>query len=107
MAHFRSNPSCGCPRCRLRGLMAPAVLVTLGVLVLLGNLNVMDTHKSLPILLIVIGIILLLQRTSSTEGHIPYGYTQPVGMTPPPPMDAGGNYPPNTPGSGNEGVHNG
>jgi hypothetical protein len=105
MAHFRSNPSCGCPRCRLRGLMAPAVLVTLGILVLLGNLNVMDVHKSMPILLIVIGIIMLLQRTSSTEGHVPFGYTQ-TGATPPP-MEQGGDYPPNTPGSGTEGVHNG
>ena len=105
MAHFRSNPSCGCPRCRLRGLMAPAVLVTLGILVLLGNLNVMDVHKSMPILLIVIGIIMLLQRTSSSEGHIPFGYTQ-TGETPPP-VEQGGNYPPNTPGSGTEGVHNG
>lgn len=106
MAHFRSNPSCECPRCRLRGLMAPAVLVTLGILVLLGNLNVMDVHKSMPILLIVIGIIMLLQRTSSTEGHVPFGYTQPEG-TPPPPMEQSGDYPPNTPGSGTEGVHNG
>jgi hypothetical protein len=86
--------------------MAPAVLVTLGILVLLGNLDVIDVHKSLPILLIVIGIIMLLQRTSSSEGHIPFGYTQPPATTPPP-MDQGGNYPPNTPGSGTEGVHNG
>ncbi len=106
MAHFRSNPSCGCPRCRLRGLMAPAVLVTLGILMLLGTLNVMDVRRSLPILLIVIGIILLLQRTSSTEGHIPFGYSQP-GEMPPPPIQPGGTYPPTTPGSGTEGVHNG
>lgn len=105
MAQFRSNPSCSCPRCRLRGLMVPAVLVTLGVLVLLSNLDVMDAHKSFPILFIVAGIILLLQRTASTEGHIPLGYTQP-GMTAPP-MDQGVSYPPNTPGSGTEGVHNG
>ena len=104
MAHFRSNPSCGCPRCRLLGLMAPAVLVTLGILVLLGNLDVMDVHKSFPILLIVIGVIMVLQRTSSAEGHIPYGYTQQV---PPPPVEPGGDYPPNTPGSGTEGVQNG
>lgn len=104
MAHFRSNPGCGCPRCRLRGLMAPAVLVTLGILVLLGNLDVMNVHKSLPILLIVIGIILLLQRTSSTEGHVPFGYTQ-VGT--PPVVDQGGNDPQNTPGPGTEGAHNG
>jgi hypothetical protein len=85
--------------------MAPAVLVTLGILVLLGNLDVMEARKSFPILPIVVGIFLLLQRISSTEGHIPFGATLP-GMTPPPP-EQGGSYPPNTPGSGTEGVHNG
>jgi len=85
--------------------MAPAVLVTLGILVLLGNLDVIDVHKSMPILLIVIGLIMLLQRTSSSEGHVAAGFVQP-GVTPAP-MEQGGNYPPNTPGSGTEGVQNG
>lgn len=105
MAHFKSNPRCGCPRCRLRGVMAPTVLVTLGILFLLDNLHAMDFNKSFPILLIVIGLVMVLQRTSSTEGHIPLGYVQPPGMTPPPPTPS--DFPPDIPGPGAEGVNHG
>ncbi len=107
MAHFKSNPRCGCPRCRLRGVMAPTVLVTLGILFVLDNLHAMAFNKSFPILLIVIGLVMVLQRTSSTEGHIPLGYLQPPGMTPPPPSPAPNDIPPDIPGPGAEGVHNG
>jgi LiaI-LiaF-like transmembrane region len=106
MAHFRSNPRCGCPRCRLRGLMGPTVLVTLGILFLLDNLHVMAFDRSWAILLIVIGIVMVLQRTSSAEGHIPIGYSQPPGMTPLAPP-APGEIPPDIPGPGNEGVNHG
>ena len=106
MAHFKSNPRCGCSRCRLRGLMGPTVLVTLGILFLLDNLNAMEFHRSFPILLIVIGVVMVLQRTSSAEGHIPLGYQQPY-MTPPPPPQAPNDLPPDIPGPGTEGVHNG
>ncbi len=105
MAHFRSNPRCGCARCRLRGLMAPTVLVTLGILFLLDNLGVMNFDKSFPILLIAIGVILILQRTSSVEGHIPVGYTAPLAPSSPP--QSPGDIPPDIPGPGAEGVHNG
>lgn len=107
MAHFRSNPRCGCPRCRLRGLMGPTVLVTLGILFLLDNLNVMSFDRSWAILLIVIGVVMVLQRTSSTEGHIPIGYVAPPGMTPPPPPPMPGDIPPDIPGPGAEGVNHG
>jgi hypothetical protein len=85
--------------------MAPAVLVTLGVLILMGNLSVIDFHKSFPIMLIVIGVILVLQRTSSTEGHIPNGYMEP--LAPPPPTQPPSDIPPDIPGPGAQGVHNG
>jgi LiaI-LiaF-like transmembrane region len=107
MAHFKSNPRCGCPRCRLRGLMGPTVLVTLGILFLLDNMNVMDFNRSFPILLIVIGIVMVLQRTSSVEGHIPLGYMQPYAAPPQPPPQAPSDLPPDIPGPGAEGVHNG
>ena len=106
MAHFKSNPRCGCPRCRLRGVMAPTVLVTLGILFLLDNLHAMSFNKSFPILLIVIGLVMVLQRTSSTEDHIPLGYVQTPGMTPPPPPTPN-DIPPDIPGPGAEGVHHG
>ena len=106
MAHFKSNPRCGCPRCRLRGLMAPTILVTVGILFLLDNLHVMDFDRSWAILLIVIGIVMVLQRTASTEGHIPIGYVQQLGMTPPPPPTPS-DIPPDIPGPGTEGVNHG
>ncbi len=106
MAHFKSNPRCGCSRCRLRGLMGPTVLVTLGILFLLDNMRVMAFDRSFPILLIVIGVVMVLQRTSSTEGHIPIGYIPPPGVIQPAPPTPG-DIPPDIPGPGAEGVKHG
>ncbi len=62
------TPQCNCARCRCRGLMGPAVLVTLGVLFLLSEFNVAQFHRTWPILLIVIGLVKVLG--GSTAGHI-------------------------------------
>jgi hypothetical protein len=86
--------------------MAPTVLVTAGILILLQTLSIVRISKTLPILLIVIGIVMVLQRTSSTEGHIPLGYVQQPGMTPPPPTIPN-DFPPDIPGPGAEGVNHG
>jgi hypothetical protein len=69
---------CACRRCTIRGLMGPAVIITVGVLFLLdqmsgGNFSFGNTY---PVILIVIGIISLAAATSSAEGHI-------SGMMPP------------------------
>jgi hypothetical protein len=63
---------CACRRCAIRGLMGPAVIITLGVLLLLGetrgdNFSIWNTY---PVILIVMGIISLAAATSSAEGHI-------------------------------------
>jgi hypothetical protein len=76
---------CNCARCRSRGLMGPAVLVTLGVLMLLSEFGTLRFHYTWPVLLIVIGLVKVWQTTTSTEGH---------GMMPPPtdlapPTDSG------------------
>lgn len=105
MAHFRSNPNCRCARCRLRGMMAPAVLITLGVLFLLENLNVRDFSDTWPLILIVIGIVLVLQYTAPMDGHIDPGMPNPY--VPQPPVSPGGPIPPQTPGGPNQGVNNG
>ena len=89
---------CQCGRCRSRGIMGPAVLVTLGVLMLLSEFGTIRFHYTWPVLLIVIGLVKVYQTTTSTEGHQMYGQGYPA-MTPPqvpPPVD---------PGSGQ--VHNG
>jgi hypothetical protein len=87
MNAYVPNRSCQCPRCRVRGLMGPAILITLGVLFLLDQFWVIRFRESSPVLLIVIGLMLYLGRTASTEGHV-----QPraaAGAVPPPPPIAG------------------
>lgn len=60
---------CNCARCRTRGLMGPAVLVTLGVLLLLSEFHVARFHYTWPVILIVIGLVKVLIASASTEGH--------------------------------------
>jgi len=61
---------CSCPRCRIRGLRAPVILITIGVLFLLQQFFYQIHFRNLwPIILIVIGIVMLLESTASTEGH--------------------------------------
>ncbi len=87
MNQYIHNRTCPCPRCRARGLMGAAVLITLGVLFLLNELYVVRFEQSFPALLIVIGLVLYLGRSASTEGHI-----QPAsaaGVVPPPPPPPG------------------
>jgi len=63
--------------------MAAAVLVTLGVLFLLESYSVIAFDRSFPVLLLVIGCMLLVARTGSTEGHVQPGWIQ--GPIAPPP----------------------
>jgi hypothetical protein len=63
--------------------MGAAVLITLGVLFLLENYHVVDFDQSFPVLLLVIGAMMLVSRTGSTEGHIERGWMP--GAVPPPP----------------------
>jgi len=56
--------------------MGAAVLITLGVLFLMESYNVISFDRSFPVLLLVIGCVLLVARTGSTEGHIQPGWTQ-------------------------------
>jgi len=63
---------CTCRRCTIRGLMGPAVIITIGILFLLnemsgGNFSFGNTY---PMILIVIGVISLASAASSSEGHV-------------------------------------
>jgi len=65
------NVRCTCARCRVRGLMGPVILITIGVLFLVGQYSGRYSFWELwPILLIVIGAVKLIESTASTEGHI-------------------------------------
>lgn len=74
-ANYYRTRHCPCARCRCRGLMGAAVLITLGVLFLLQEFWIIRFDQSWPVLLLVIGVMMLLGRTASAEGH-----TQPYWM---------------------------
>ena len=88
MSVYVRNKLCPCARCRTRGLLGAAILITLGILFLLSNLTRLDFGDSWPALLIVIGVFVYFGRAASTEGHVPPYYAAPVGTVPPPPYPA-------------------
>ncbi len=68
-----ANPArCRCMRCTTRSFMGPAVLITLGVLFLIGHLNpdYGFWHRTWPVLLLVIGAVKLGEALVSDEGHV-------------------------------------
>ncbi len=68
---MRNGPKCGCGRCTVGGLMGPVVLITLGVLFLVGRLGWGYSFGKLwPVLLLVIGAVKLAEALASNEGHI-------------------------------------
>ena len=74
MTPYIRNRNCQCTRCRAHGLMGPAVLITLGVLFLLDSYHIIRFDQGLPALLLVIGGVLLICRTGSTQSHIQPGW---------------------------------
>jgi len=83
MNGYIKNRDCGCVRCRAHSLMGAAILITLGVIFLIDSYHMARGGRAFPILLLVIGCMLMLQRTGSTEGHVNPGWT--AGQIPPPP----------------------
>ena len=108
MSYYSCNPRCRCGRCRMGGMMGPAVLITLGILFLIQQWDWSwnyGFHKTWPILLIVIGIVKILQYTAPTEGHVPVGYFGQAPVVTPPPVPPAGSLPENNAGSGREDGH--
>jgi hypothetical protein len=68
MAYWRT---CNCARCRIRGLMGPAIIITIGVIFLVGQYSWdFSAGRLWPVIFIVIGVVKLLSDTASTEGHV-------------------------------------
>ena len=63
---------CACRRCTIRGLMGPAVIITVGVLFLVDQMRGGDFSfgNTYPVILIVIGAISLAAAAAPTDGHI-------------------------------------
>lgn len=76
--------------------MGPAILVTLGVLLLLAEMHVVAFDYTWPVLLIVIGVVKVLQSSASMEGHqqtypVYPGYPVTTPPAPPAPPATGSN----------------
>lgn len=73
---------CRCARCTAHGIKGPALLITLGVLFLLGQWQgeFLQFRYTWPVLLIVLGLIKLVESFSSSEGHVMSGTQAPQGQ---------------------------
>jgi hypothetical protein len=103
---------CYCERCRTRKLMGPAILVTVGVMLLLDSVGHVGWDRTWPAILLVIGVVKLMQSNASSEGHMgplppvagfpPTGFppTPPAGFPPPPPAGFSPTPPPDSTPSG-------
>jgi hypothetical protein len=71
---------CHCPRCTIRSMMGPAVVITVGVLFLLQEMRggIFDFGNTYPFILIVIGGILLGSAIAPMTGHIDSGAAPPA-----------------------------
>ena len=85
---------CSCPRCTIRSLMGPAIVITVGVLFLLQQMQdgQFGFDNTYPFILIVIGAILLASSVAPTTGHIDSIVPPPA--TPPSPPAPGSSQAP-------------
>ena len=76
---------CSCPRCTIRSLMGPAMVITVGILFLLQQVRdgEFGFSSTWPFLLIVSGVILLASSIAPTTGHV--DAMAPPGTPPGPP----------------------
>ena len=86
---------CRCPRCTIRGLMGPAVLITVGVLFLLHEVrgDMFDFSNTYPFILIVIGAILLASSLAPMDGHVDSTVAAPPAVPPAAPGPAQNSLP--------------
>jgi TM2 domain-containing membrane protein YozV len=61
---------CECDRCRMNCIMWPVILITVGVLFLLDNLDAVSFGRTWPAIILAIGVVKLLQSNASSAGHI-------------------------------------
>lgn len=86
----QADGACACDRCKMRCIMWPAIMFTLGVLFLMDNLHGPGFERTWPLILLVIGGVKLLQSNASDAGHVGGPPVLPPAGAPPPqapPMD--------------------
>ena len=99
----RSGVRCHCQRCTIRGLMGPAVVITVGVLFLLQQIRggSFEFGNTYPVILIVIGGILLASALAPTDGHVSAVPGPTTAVAPPaPPAPTASSGPSSVPGQG-------
>ncbi|HUL32660.1 MAG TPA: DUF5668 domain-containing protein [Candidatus Eisenbacteria bacterium] len=78
---------CTCQSCTIRGYVGPAVVITVGVLLLLHEVQGGRFYfgSTWPVILIVIGLLHLASSMASREGHIGAPPPRPGPPAPPAP----------------------
>jgi hypothetical protein len=66
-----ANTKCGCAYCKLRGLVGPLMIISLGVIFLIAQYSRYSFFDLWPILLIILGVLLVAQALVPKQGHIP------------------------------------
>ena len=89
---------CSCQSCTIRGFVGPAVVITIGILLLLHEVHGGSLYfgSTWPVILIVIGILHLASSMASREGHVsslPPQATPPAPSAPPEPPVSGSQTP--------------
>lgn len=104
---YYPNRACSCPRCRIRGAMGPAIMITIGGLFLLQTLDVMSFHYTWPVILIVIGAVQVLAHSAPATNHVqPAWWMSRTQATMPPQNPPAAPYtPPAPPSTGEGGSH--
>ena len=82
-----SDVRCHCPRCTIRSLRGPAVVITLGILFLLSEMrgDYFAFHNTWPMILIVLGLMSLASAVAPMDGHVVPVPPVTPGVPPPPP----------------------
>jgi len=81
----RNRIRCACARCTIRGLMGPAIIVTVGILLLLDQTKggYLDFENTWPVILLVIGGVSLASALAPMAGHIVEAPAPPPPPVPP------------------------
>ena len=75
--------NCSCAQCRIRSLVGPFVLITVGLLFAFDHIwNRWPFGDTWPVILIVIGLVKIFERIASSEGHGGYFNAPPQSGTP-------------------------
>jgi Domain of unknown function (DUF5668) len=65
-----TRPRCSCARCRMRSLLGPVMIITVGVIFLLSEYTPYGIGHLWPLFLIVVGVFRLAESMVSNSGHI-------------------------------------